>query len=74
MAQPGEEYIATFTQEMNLLGGEYLLSISCTGFEGGELCAYQRLYDLLNITVVSDKNTVGFYDMNSHTTVEKVVG
>jgi hypothetical protein len=24
------------------------------------------------VTVVSDKNTVGFYDMNSVTTVEKI--
>ncbi len=74
VANPGDEYIATFTQDMNLQGGNYLLSISCTGFENGELQAYQRLYDLLNITVVSDKNTVGFYDMNSKVTVEKVSG
>lgn len=64
-------YVATFTQEMNLQGGEYLLSISCTGFDGDELRAYHRLYDVMNITVVSDKNTVGFYDMNSKVTVKK---
>ncbi|MCC8028375.1 MAG: ABC transporter ATP-binding protein [Lachnospiraceae bacterium] len=70
-AEAGEIYIATFEQEMNLQGGEYLLSISCTGFEQGELRAYHRLYDLINITVISDKNTVGFYDMNSRVSVEK---
>ena len=68
----GEVYVATFTQEMNLQGGEYLLSTSCTGFEGGEFVAYHRLYDVVNITVISDKNTVGFYDMNSKVSVQKV--
>lgn len=71
-AKAGEEYIAQFTQEMNLQGGDYLLSISCTGFdESGELVAYHRLYDLINVTVVSDKDTVGFYDMNSKVKIEK---
>lgn len=69
--EAGETYIASFSQEMNLQGGEYLLSISCTGFQNGEFTAYHRLYDVLNVTIVSDKNTVGFYDMNSETTVSK---
>jgi len=68
----GDEYVASFEQEMFLQGGEYLLSISCTGFEAGEFKAYHRLYDLLNVTVISNKDTVGFYDMNSVTKVEKV--
>ncbi len=68
----GEEYVASFTQDMNLQGGEYLLSVSCTSYEEGNLKAHHRLYDLLSITVVSDKNTVGFYDMNSVVEVEKV--
>ena len=73
LAKAGEEYVASFTQEMNLQGADYLLSISCTGYnDNGELTAYHRLYDVLDITVVSDKNTVGFYDMNSEVTIEKV--
>ena len=71
-AMPGDVYVASFTQEMNLQGGEYLLSMSCTSFVNGELVAHDRLYDVLNITVVSDKNTVGFYDMNSKTSVKKI--
>lgn len=71
-AKAGEIYVASFEQEMNLQGGEYLLSISCTGFVDGELTVYHRLYDLLNISVISDKNTVGFYDMNSEVNVEKI--
>lgn len=72
MARAGEIYVATFRQNMDLQGGEYLLSISCTGYVGGEFRAYHRLYDVCGVTVISDKNTVGFYDMNSETTVERV--
>ncbi len=68
----GECYVASYEQEMNLQGGEYLISMSCTEYENGDLKAHHRLYDLLSITVVSDKNTVGFYDMNSKVTVERV--
>lgn len=68
----GEVYLATYEQDMLLQGGEYLLSMSCTSFENGELKAHHRLYDLISVTVVSDKNTVGFYDMNSDVNVERV--
>lgn len=61
----GDEYEVSFTQKMDLQGGEYLLSMSCTGFEQGEHTVYHRLYDLLNLTVISNKNTVGVYDTNS---------
>ena len=71
-AQPGEIYVATFEQNMSLQGGEYLLSISCTGYANGEFQVYHRLYDVINVTVISDKDTVGFYDMNSKTRIEKV--
>ena len=57
---------------MNLQGGEYLLSISCTGYRDGDFTVYHRLYDVINISVVSDKNTVGFYDMNSKVKITKV--
>ncbi|MCR5595851.1 MAG: ABC transporter ATP-binding protein [Lachnospiraceae bacterium] len=60
----------TFTQHMNLQGGEYLLSLGCTGFEKEEFTVYHRLYDVLNLTVVSDKDTVGYYDSESRVTVK----
>ena len=72
LAKEGETYVATFEQDMFLQGGEYLLSMSCTGYRDGEFQVYHRLYDVCNVTVVSDKNTVGFYDMNSVSTVEKI--
>ena len=61
----GDEYVVEFNQKMTLQGGEYLLSMSCTGFENGEHVVYHRLYDIVNITVISNKNTVGVYDMES---------
>lgn len=64
-SQEGDICTATFTQEMNLQGGEYLLSFGCTGYKDGDFTVFHRLYDACNITVVSSKNTVGFYDMNS---------
>ena len=67
----GDEYICSFTQKMNLQGGEYLLSISCTGFEGGEHIVYDRKYDITSITVLSNKNTVGIYDMESEVALER---
>ena len=61
----GDSYDVEFRQKMNLQGGEYLISMSCTGFENGQHVVYHRLYDVANITVISNKNTVGIYDMES---------
>lgn len=70
-ANAGDVYVVTYEQQMDLQGGEYLVSMSCTGFENGNLTAYHRCYDLISINVISDKDTVGFFDMNSKVTVEK---
>ncbi|HJD39783.1 MAG TPA: ABC transporter ATP-binding protein [Candidatus Blautia stercoripullorum] len=67
---PGDEVVVSFRQEMNLQGGEYLLSLGCTGYQNGEFCVFHRLYDICNVTVISSKNTVGFFDMNSKVEVE----
>lgn len=64
-SQAGDSCTVNFEQEMFLQGGEYLLSFGCTGYKDGEFTVFHRLYDACNITVVSNKNTVGFYDMNS---------
>lgn len=63
--KPGDEAVVEFKQKMTLQGGEYLLSMSCTGFENGMHVVYHRLYDVTFITVISNKNTVGVYDMES---------
>lgn len=60
-----------FTQEMNLQGGSYLLSFGCTGYMAGEFRVFHRLYDACSLTVISVKDTVGYYDMNSRVTVKE---
>ena len=66
----GETQTVSFKQKMDLQGGEYLLSLGCTGYPHGEFTVYHRLYDVCSLTVVSTKNTVGYYDMNTEITVE----
>ena len=66
----GEEKTVTFTQKVDLQGGEYLISLGVTGYEKEDFTVYHRLYDVMNLTVVSDKNTVGYYDMNSKVSVQ----
>ena len=66
----GENRIVTYEQQMNLQGGDYLLSLGCTGYVGDNFVVYHRLYDLVSFNVLSDKNTVGFFDMNARITVE----
>ena len=68
--QPGDTYQVEFRQKMTLQGGEYLLSMSCTGYENGEHMVYHRLYNVAGITVISNKNTVGVYDMESQVAVK----
>lgn len=63
--QAGDVYQVEFKQKMTLQGGEYLISMSCTGFEQGEHVVYHRMYDVANLTVISNKNTVGVFDMES---------
>ena len=57
--------VISFTQQMNLKGGEYLLCLGCTGFNDGNFEVYHRLYDVCLIRVASGKMMVGFFDMQS---------
>ena len=67
----GEKKHISFTQKIDLQGGEYLVSLGVTGYEKEDFVVYHRLYDVMNITVISDKNSVGYYDMNSEIVVEE---
>ena len=61
----GSEIVVCFEQNADLQGGNYLISLGCTKFEAGSLVVYNRLYDVCSLNVISDQNTVGYYDMNS---------
>ena len=69
----GENKKVTFTQKMDLQGGDYLISFGVTGFEHEDFTVYHRLYDVMRLTIVSDKDTVGYYDMNSRITIDDTV-
>lgn len=68
--EPGEERTITFTQQIDLQGGSYLLSLGLTGYRNGKFTVYHRLYEVCDIIVVSAKNSVGYYDMNSKIAIE----
>ena len=68
----GERLKISFTQNIDLQGGEYLISFGVTGYDEDTFVVYHRLYDALNISVISDKNTVGFYDTNSKIEIVKL--
>ena len=68
--EAGETMVVSFKQKISLRNGEYLLSLGCTGYRNGEFVVYHRLYDVLNLTAIARKDTVGFFDMNSEVTVE----
>lgn len=70
IVKSGVQKTITFTQRMNLQGGEYLLSLGVTGYKDGDFTVYHRLYEVCNIVVISEKNTVGFYDMDSSVYVD----
>ncbi len=65
VAYPGDIFVITFKQKMNLQGAQYLISLGCTGYELDNFVVYHRLYDIINLQVLSDRNTIGFYDMES---------
>ena len=66
-----EEKTVSFKQKMNLQGRHYLLSLGCVGFANNKFIVYHRLYDVCDIDVISDKNTVGFYDMDSRIVIDE---
>lgn len=68
----GDEDVVSYTQKADLQGGEYLISFGLTGYRDGDFTVYHRLYDVCSLVVVSSKNTVGFYDMNSQIVIESV--
>ncbi|MBR4313731.1 MAG: ABC transporter ATP-binding protein [Lachnospiraceae bacterium] len=63
--EKGRVYDVSFTQKMRLQGGEYLLSMSCTSFEGDELKVHHRMYDIISLTVLINENKVGIFDSES---------
>ncbi len=66
----GDIVEVTFKQVMTLHGGDYLVSLGCTSYEHMDFVVYHRLYDAFNIMVMSEKNSVGYFDLNSKITLK----
>ncbi len=60
-----------FTQKMTLQGGQYLLSLGCTGYEGEKFVVHHRLYDVCNLHVLSERNTIGVVDLNAKANIKQ---
>ncbi|MCM1174347.1 MAG: ABC transporter ATP-binding protein [Blautia sp.] len=63
--EAGSIRVISFKQKMLLQSYEYLLCLGCTGFRDGELVVYHRLYDICNISVLANRDTIGVFDSNS---------
>ncbi|KAI4445624.1 hypothetical protein C823_000140 [Eubacterium plexicaudatum ASF492] len=72
--QAGDVVTAVFRQKMTLQGAQYLLSFGCTGYESGTFTVYHRLYDMAQLQVVSERNTIGCVDLNAQVQVWKGKG
>lgn len=71
-AEQGLTGVVTFRQKMTLQGGQYMLALGLTGYVGDELVAYHRLYDVCEIGVLSDRNSVGIFDPESVICYEEI--
>ena len=59
-----------FRQLSRLRAGDYLISLGCTGYENGSFVVYHRLYDVMSLSVVTDKAIVGYFDMDTEIMVK----
>ncbi len=71
LCHAGDVYTVSFTQAIHLRGGEYLLSLGCTGFGNDSLLVYHRLYDVCNFLVVCSKDSVGYFDPESKVVIKE---
>ena len=67
-----EEIVVKFKQKIDLQGGEYLLNLGCTGYHNDDFEVHHRIYAALALTVISDKNTIGYFDMNSEVKISRI--
>ena len=70
IALAGTEVVAAFKQNMMLQGAQYMISFGCTGYNGDKFVVHSRIYDACNLQVVSERNTIGFIDLNATVSYE----
>jgi len=68
----GDVVLASFTQKILLNQGSYLLSFGCAGHENGEYVVYERRYDYLTFDVISNRASVGIFDLDSDIIIRRI--
>ncbi|MDD5482288.1 MAG: ABC transporter ATP-binding protein [Kiritimatiellae bacterium] len=72
MFRKGEEVEVRFEQVLNMQSGRYALSLGCVGYDAEGIVVYHRLYDAVFFEVSSLMPMVGWYDLGSSVTVNRV--
>jgi teichoic acid transport system ATP-binding protein len=70
--EKGDLISVTYRQKMLLNPGGYLISFGCAGFKNGEYVVYERRYDAITFEVVSERQSVGLFDLDSDITIRKL--
>lgn len=69
----GDNIVVEFIQKIPLLPGRYTISFGCTKFNfTGDLMVFQRRYDALFIEIISDKQCVALFDLDSEIKYKKI--
>ncbi len=63
--EAGEVILVTFRQQIKVNPGDYLLSVGAAAYEGEEYVVYDRRFDYMAIQILSDKRSVGLFDVES---------
>ncbi|MEG0252352.1 MAG: Wzt carbohydrate-binding domain-containing protein, partial [Christensenellaceae bacterium] len=68
----GDTVVTSFTQKIELQGTQFFISFGCTKFmQDGTLKVFHRLYDVIELSVMAAKTSVGWFDMNTQIKVQK---
>jgi teichoic acid transport system ATP-binding protein len=70
----GDCITIVFRHRMILGAGGYLLSLGCAGYEGDEYVIYERRYDYMIFEIISEKPNVGFLDLESVISLQRLTG
>lgn len=69
----GDRILVEFCQKVPLAPGRYTISFGCTKYSmTGDLNVYQRKYDALFVEVVSDRECVALFDLDSKIKYRKI--
>ena len=69
----GDKILVEFEQKVPLTPGKYTISFGCTKYSmSGDLMVYQRRYDAMFVEVISYRECVAMFDLDSKITYKKI--